>query len=853
MYYRIGQIKNNIYQLAIKEVVSVPPLFFFILILIMSIAPLTVVAADNKSFDLENIIIEADAYTESKATGKSVIQKELIEVLPSGNGDVNSLLRVLPDVQLSDHYRTSLAGGEINAPDISISGGRVYQNQFLIDGMPNNNILDPMANSSDTPDAVSGKPHTFTIHSDIVEEIKVYDSNVPVAYGGFTGGAVVLDTLNSGLKFAGKLKYRTTRSDWTEFHVHESDEYDFNNSSSREKQPKYEKHMVSLSLDIPINLENGLLVHYSGIKSDIPLRHLGNSRTQKRISQNIFTKYVHLLSTDTELALIFHYAPYESKEFIHNALNSDYTTISGGFGIGTDVVHFAEVGEFSAKLFFQQSENSRDAPQHFRLWATTDTKDWGRTVASDTSSEGGYGDIQNTQQTVSGKFALIAEPLKRLKTSHQFTVGLDFNSTKGEYSRSDDTYLYKGSKTTPDIICDGADFDCVDGEQYFTRRTKYSADSVDATINRVALYAENKWAYQRLTVRPGLRITYDDFMNNTNVSPRLSTSLDVFGDKQTILSAGANRYYGHSLLAYKLREGRLPYTTETRSSWMNTVSDEVCDSGDPLSCAGKWQPGSDSGVSVYKYSHLKTPYSDELMVGLDQKIWGGTLGLKYVQRNNHDEFAKSYGPIQADGLRYFTMSNNGTSYHKSYRFSWNRKWKKQFISINGTYQQTNSSNEDYDSELNNDPASERVWYDGNIIYRDDLPRTDYNRPFVANLIYIVSLPYGVSFTNLTQYRGGYDSLEHTDMFQTIPTGEERIDPNTGELITESLPVYEKIKRDDAYIFDWKLTWTKQTWKKQKLILGLEIENVFNTKIQAGSSSTTYERGRQFWVDVEYQF
>lgn len=70
-----------------------------------------------------------------------------------------------------------------------------------------------------------------------------------------------------------------------------------------------------------------------------------------------------------------------------------------------------------------------------------------------------------------------------------------------------------------------------------------------------ALYLQDEMHYKRLTVRPGIRVDGDNYMNQVTFAPRLATELDVFGDGKTRLTAGANRYYGRNLYAYRLRDG----------------------------------------------------------------------------------------------------------------------------------------------------------------------------------------------------------------------------------------------------------------------------------------------------------
>ena len=88
----------------------------------------------------------APAYesTDVVATGRSVISQEAVQSRQTGNGDAMELLKILPHVQFSrSQYSTDATDiQDIRPSDISISGGRYYDNYFAIDGVGANSRLD---------------------------------------------------------------------------------------------------------------------------------------------------------------------------------------------------------------------------------------------------------------------------------------------------------------------------------------------------------------------------------------------------------------------------------------------------------------------------------------------------------------------------------------------------------------------------------------------------------------------------------------------------------------------------------------------------------------------------------------
>ena len=406
------------------------------------------------------------------------------------------------------------------------------------------------------------------------------------------------------------------------------------------------------------------------------------------------------------------------------------------------------------------------------------------------------------------------------------TSGVDFSRTLGSFERQGTTYVYKGAVLSPDIICGDNDFDCIEHEQFFATRTVYDAGTGRAAVDQVALHGEDLLRYQRLEVRPGLRLDYNDLMKEANLSPRFVASYDFFGGGETILRAGANRYYGGTLLTDKLREAKAPFRSESR------YSDNLHPS--------PWVAASERGPNVTRFTKLSTPYADELDIVLEQKLAGGLLNLTCLRREGRDEFGRTYSPLQPDGLRYYTLNNLGRTHHKRYSLAWERSWARYFLSLNAAWQEKKTTNDSYDDNLlEGEESSGQVWYKDQLIFKSDLPVQ--NRSLYANLVWGVELPAHFTFTNYSRYRSAYR--------QIVPTGEVRPGPG-GEAVT----VYEEINHPGKVIFDWKLGWSIPVHQQQKLLLLLEINNVFNSRLtQASKTTTIYEMGRQFWAGVAYDF
>ncbi len=586
-------------------------------------------------------------------------------------------------------------------------------------------------------------------------------------------------------------------------------------------------------MDIPISPRFGMLASYSQNYSKIPLSHLGSTKKQTRRNENFFLKGVWDLPAGNDFNFTIAHAPYRAELFKPNTKNSDFTLDGGGTNLGASLKHHFDQGLLQVDAAYQYSENSRNAPPHHYSWLITEQKDWGNIGDTGTRSfEGGFGDIDKSQESVEFQVDLDLNPVAGPLASHEFNAGIEFERVVGTYHRKETSYIFSRAKEMSAVLCDQDPLGCEENEQFFFIRTAFDADKQKADINTYSLYLEDAIRFWRLTLRPGLRFSYDDFNHNGNLAPRMAGTLDLFGTGRTLVIGGWNRYYGKSLLTYNLREGWPSSRVEIRSPLLKDNR--------PV----PWpDPPTTQSPNRYQISDLETPFSDESVIGVDQGLFGGRLLLAYVRRDGKEEFSRTYGPEDTDGNRPYVLNNNGRSRHEEYSASWDRRWGSHYMALNATYQESETSNDNYDVILEDETLEENIWYDGKIYKHEELPREDFNRPWIANFTYSVNLPWNFTFTNFTKYRSGYEGLERIKTSDWIEAGV----PGEVDL------AYKKEKQAESWIFDWKIDWRKMVYREQELVLSLEVNNVFNQKVTLGESDDTYEMGRQFWAGVEYSF
>lgn len=793
-------------------------------------------------------------------TSSQTIDRELIEELPSSNGNINELLKAVPGVQFSESIDNSKTGGEIRPLELSVSGGRTSENNYRFDGIPNNSSLDPDFTKDDNIDNIPGHSNSLFILDHLVEEVSVLSGNIPAKYGNFTGGVVEVKSIDPEDEFGGEIAFRFTRSDWGQFYIDpaidpetetEEDKLEeieeFKNSTSADNQPKFVKYQSSATLHVPVNDTVGFVFDYSRAESSIPLRLINEKKVQRRRDENIFLKSVISSNEMATLSLSALYAPYEGKYFKENTLNSDYSLFGGGYQFAAKLEKTLSFGQLETNLSYQESKNSRTAPADWYSWRATDSKPWGVDIDTVTSLEGGSGDLKKNQKRIASNVDIVFDSVDTGPVTHRLNLGGEINNTYATAERTETSTQFIATANSS-VVCPAGATDCIDGEQFIYSRTFRPAYKTSAYIGTYSIYLEDNINLNRLDLRPGVRVSYDDFQENTNAAPRFATSFDIFGDGETIIKAGANRYYGADLLTQKLDEGRARTLYQRRSTALVGGMPKSWDTAEITT----------SSFRIGRVSDLETPYSDEITFGLQQTLFGGVLDVNYIDR----DYRKQIVPVRLDkdeetDIIYREWRNSGERNYEEVTVSWEKSWPKNYIFIAATWEETKSNTftysfaskefAEYEDEEKIDDIDRQALYRGQLYDKNELPTQDYNRPIKATFIYTVELPYHFSFTNRTNYRSRYRTVKDTG--ENIDADN---DPDTGTSGKET-DVYEDITKSSALTFDWTVSWSSEEWRGNSLEISLDILNVFNRRIPDGTKEDEYLLGRQYWAGVTYKF
>ncbi|MFT4090279.1 MAG: TonB-dependent receptor [Asticcacaulis sp.] len=780
--------------------------------------------------------------------GVSVISRKAIEARQSGNGDVNQTLKILPHVYFSNDegLANSDTIQDLRPSQISISGGMAYENSFIIDGIAANSRHDTItSNLNDFDRTMGASAETIWVDSSLVDSVTVHDSNVSARHGGFTGGVVEIDTRRPAREYGATIYRSCTSNDLVNFKIP---------SQTREAlggdipaEPDYEKCRTSVSLDVPVTERLRVLIAGGQQKAEQTYYRTaaygGTAYGLKSRSRNVLLKAEYDLSETLQLTAQYTYAPYEQQHARANAI--DEPTLFSGGGRSGRIGLKGERGEarWNLNLSYIHSDTSRRSQPYNYTWPRTVI---GTSYCSSANCIfGGFGDLDQTQTDVTLK-GDWSQPLGIGTLSGGFSIAqVEVSKSRPVENATFSTATAAAGAIGADTVCAADDPACRPGEGFLTSKTVYPAYDLTVDVESYGLWAEYALSRGALDVRAGLRYDRESVLENDNFAPRFTAS---YAFPWATLTFGANRYYHQSFLGYAVQAAS-PQTIVYRRTGSLVNGQRI---------AGSWAYNSTGTGVGYDGVALKTPYSDELTLGVSRGLFGGQARAKIIYRDYADQITRSATQSTrtvtlANGTtrlqNVYVPENGGESHYEGLSLEWGRSFGNHSVTLSTNIAKTESNlGTNAYLSINEDPeADEYVYYNGQVMLLGEVTsenqRLDFAAPGLANADWSAHWLGGRLRTNVNvRWREAFDRIEDTGANTTVDG--------------VAYDVYDVVRYGDNVSVNGGMD--VEVIKRGQNTVSLEVRgtNLLDTLPKTnsvGSTSQPYRFGRSLWVGIKYRY
>nr|WP_274585427.1 TonB-dependent receptor plug domain-containing protein [Neisseria sp. 51.81] len=748
--------------------------------------------------------------TVSLSSVKTVGQGE-IGRLAGENGNVSDYLRSHPNIRYEESDRDGFRQGEIRPEAVLINGAPSDQTAYLVDNVNVNNDLTVDGELFDgSVQVVPGISHRqgYFFDANLLSGVAVHDKNISAALGGFGGGAVVAKTKRYGGRDRWDMRYRTTRSAWTEFYADAAAASLLKRAvpvgSEAVFQPEFRKQTFGIGVEKGWG-DVGLAAGFSRRTSDIAQHRItgsnGRSDRQKhtRRSDNALVNLDWAAADRHRIELGLRYSDYREGKFYAGNLDNNVTDSQTAYGATLASIYTSDSGVLTHTLAYDVFRNGRRSnaatAEIVNVLNEDDDSVWDY-------EKGGYGNSRLKQKNIHYSFDYAPNPFRTGSWEHAVSLGGLYQHTDYAFRRDQDVYsLYRSE------YLDGSPTWEMP-KQLFARQ-----GSVKTHYGNAALYLEDLIRAGKWEWRPGLRLERDDYLKNTNIAPRFTVRYSPF--EQTRLTFGRNRYYGRSFSALKL-------------------SDEILKlNGSPDERYG--------GLG-----RLNSPYTDETTFGVAQAVGGWRVAANYIRRQNRQSIGlvkeqvgekpngdpllrQYYRNRPSYGSRIYTLEIRRTE-------PW--RWGMAEWSVGLALDWLDMQN------IRAADADTPVYLDGKLTTKGRMAaKANSGREnWTARLALDMALPaYGLTWTNRLYAKAPVRQYEKR------PDGINRLD------------AYDSYDYGRHMQWDSSLRWQPALSGGHRPYIKLDLVNVLNRKRQirtyrAGAGEYgIYTPGRQFWLELGYAF
>ncbi len=419
--------------------------------------------------------------------------------------------------------------------------------------------------------------------------------------------------------------------------------------------------------------------------------------------------------------------------------------------------------------------------------------------------KGGYGNSRLTQDNLHFSTEYVMDPFYLASTEHSISIGGIYQATKYQFYRPQDVH----SKIILSTLKNDGTID-----PFSLSESTTSKGRVKTSYQNIGIYAEDLIKWRKFEFRPGIRIERDDYLKNNNIAPRFVARYHPWDD--TGFTLGLNRYYGRSFASLKLANRILKINDDSTRQHQN-------------------------------FSSLKSPYADELSLSFDQNMGNLALKLGYIHRDNKNRIILKRGET-VRGIKKSSYINGRPFGVDIYTFQLNNiePWKlgKTYWTTSLGFDWLNTKRADVSNEFN---PNEPVYLDGKLMTRSQmLQQVNSNtEDWIARLGIDMTIPdYDITWSNKVYMKAPIRSYEELDS-----------DNNNDDISRFRSYHYGRHTQWDSSI-----RWQPTIRGKHSVYLQVDILNVLNktrknkvTTISTNDEYGVYTPGREFWLEIGYQF
>lgn len=720
--------------------------------------------ANDDSIKLNTIVTNA---TEQQEVGKTLYTKDDLDKTPNSSKNITDFLRVNPNVQFSNDYRAAGSQAELKPSEISINGAQTYRNKFMINGVNSTNNVDPMGSGDSYDGKLSDSSQGIAINTDLICSLEVLDSNISAEYGEFTGGVIRAETCapNTEIgKIHGSLTYDYTSSNWTKYHYANEEEQDEFQEPTLTNQKDFNKQGISANIYSKLSENLGVNLYGSTRHSLIPVLSglaIDTKQENKRHNINTGATVFYTPSPQNKFKFGFDYGNLDSTNYVAKRLDSGSVTHTETVTLFGELTSKFDNSSLTQNLSYQTMSNARKNDSNLGIiWKETPTKNWSNNPGQGATSS----DIELSQNVFSYSAKNVFDPKNWAKAIHNISFGLGYSHTSAAWERLNDSYMYNQPKVfsksaqytclAEDILCDLPSAENNDQGQFLSNGKYYKKGSTHIDQNSVYLFAENQMLWDKFSARLGLRADYETLSKNFNLAPRTSFKYSPFQSELLSFTTGWNRYYSNYTLNTELRdevahlEYNLKRTNSPQEDWVQIGLSDILI----------------SNLNIRR-SELDTPYSDEIVFGMNGQIKNWNIGLKWINRDTKDEITKSRYVVEGtkNTIDYFSYSNIGKSTADIYTLAINNihplklKNSEHNFGLAFDYNEIKKNYNTYVDAFNinsQTTAEDReVIYNGKLIKFNERPVENYAQPWTTRVSWDINfLNTPIKISNFLSYK-----------------------------------------------------------------------------------------------------